>query len=407
MRINYLLKINLLVILLSCDNVKQSYNHPIESKLKAFGYLNYSLNIQSDSDFFTDSLMIKFSDTTNAKKIKSNEKDSVYKQIYNIKHARIDPNKNIYVQKNRSNYISVYDKEGKFLYLIGRNGNGPGEFTNLTTFEFNENYSKIFALDGLQIEVFERKLNNKFVYIYTVNHKLNMTKDLCLLNGKLYVYGFKYTKNDSSFQKTGFFPNITSSSPIHEIHPTKGEILNSFGTLYKSVSGAPPLDAILSNGNIECIDESEILVHSLNNFGFFFGYKFSGEHIWTSNINDFKFNTLVEKNINSPNPGIGFNNNDSFNILLPIHLFKNDLLITQIISSRQFQTLKQFKQIDSSNNDIFPTTVLIDSKTGHLFHTNTFYGRYMDSSKKNHIVLWDNSNTITSSPLSTLYIYDE
>ena len=66
----------------------------------------------------------------------------------------------LFVVHTNSNRCSVFDLKGKYLYDIGRKGNGPGEFTSISSLFFLEDNVGIF--DFLQRKIFYYSINGKF-----------------------------------------------------------------------------------------------------------------------------------------------------------------------------------------------------------------------------------------------------
>ncbi len=101
----------------------------------------------------------------------------------------VDDEDNIYVADSKQKYIRVFDKDGNYLRTIGRSGQGPGEFTDISSlsitpqnelmvndryaskfifFSLMGNYLRTDILEGLQAGLVHRTSKGTF-YVITVD----------------------------------------------------------------------------------------------------------------------------------------------------------------------------------------------------------------------------------------------
>ncbi len=90
--------------------------------------------------------------------------------LYRPSAAAVDKNGNIYILDGGNHRIQKYDKAGKYLATIGRRGQGPGEFEDLTNIGiFAENYLYASDVDVYKIEIYN--LNGKLIRGFRFHHK--------------------------------------------------------------------------------------------------------------------------------------------------------------------------------------------------------------------------------------------
>lgn len=73
-----------------------------------------------------------------------------------VNTIKTDDSGYVYITDEQSPLIRVYDNLGKFLRTVGREGDGPGEFTNTPAIEIN-NSNELVAFSGGNVAVFSRE----------------------------------------------------------------------------------------------------------------------------------------------------------------------------------------------------------------------------------------------------------
>lgn len=372
-----------IVVMMNCDS-NSDYSHPNKKKLESLGEVDYSIELESSEKTPIEGLTIESSNLVREISLAESLPEDF--QVFDIAHLKMDGNGLLYLAPQNIKSIIVLSETGEFKYLIGREGKGPGEFLEIRAMDFNSDYSKLFVLDRNEIEVFEfDNLKNQYVPQNTIIHKLNMVNDLCLMNERVFIQGFSFSNAASSSTKSGVFKSIEISKPVHEINLESGAIVNSFGLIYPSFSGAPPLDGILNKSSLSCNSESETIVSILENFAYFFGFDSDGEHLWTSNISDFLFQNLEERDINTPNAGLSYGSSNE-----PINSIYSVISLNDSTSILQVGTVKiggSFEYDEESTDQDLNSayTILIDQRTGSL-EVSTFYDERLLDANEEYVV---------------------
>lgn len=285
----------------------------------------------------------------------------------------IDPSGNIYIAQKHTNSINVYDSNGKFTYTIGNGGKGPGEFLRLITFAFDSDYQKLYAVDALEIEIFELN-EDRYEYTTTVPHSLVRPYDVCVLGSELFISGYKIKDEDMKSRKseTSYDIEAMVSPPITRIDPETFEHTLSFGYEYKSYSGFGTYDGILSETLLSCNEQTNTIVGYLKHFPYIFGYDRSGHQKWISKIDNYISTKFIEwKKPEHVNPGlIAHANERLLNFKYPIQKIYH-----KEYSLLQFGWAKPQPYYASSGTlQIKPDyrTILVDTYTGELFYSNAY-----------------------------------
>ncbi len=84
------------------------------------------------------------------------ENDNRY-MFYRIIDVKVDADENIYVMDIGNKRIQKYDRFGKYLCTIGREGQGPGEFQSPLSFDIDDNQGIVGVLDGRKLKLFDKK----------------------------------------------------------------------------------------------------------------------------------------------------------------------------------------------------------------------------------------------------------
>lgn len=339
MNIKKLFPILFFGITLGCDQ----NSHPNFEQLPKESDINFVLDLRTKAD--SPALSILNVVIEEPKFII--DKDSSGLELYEIMNLKIDSRDFIYFNQVGKQTINVFNNLGEFEYTIGREGRGPGEFRKINTFEFNKSKDTLYVQEDDEIEVFSFE-SNSFKYAYTIPMNVYRMNDICLLNNTLYYSGFSL--KDLEAPKSSDQPyNIIelTSLPINQYDLKVEKSVNSFGPLYKSYSGWWLLDAQLSNLKLHCNSESNTIVGIQENFGYFYGFSIEGEMKWISKLDNFKYATLVEKNINTPN--ITYSARSGAQI------------------SNERETASKFVVFQIMNDADNPIEVIINTENGEIF----------------------------------------
>ena len=83
--------------------------------------------------------------------------------------------------------VKVFDLSGKFLFMVGAKGGGPGEF--FRTFDFDVNDNGIYLLDVRNRKIIEYALDNSFREEYRYDGKLSGINSFFVTNQSNFVLG--------------------------------------------------------------------------------------------------------------------------------------------------------------------------------------------------------------------------
>lgn len=193
----------------------------------------------------------------------------------------IDHEGRLYIKQWTENTINVYSPDGDYLYSIGENGPGPGEFIDLQSFIFDSTYSTLFVLDRHKVDLFERENDGFFEYQTSFNHSLylggQLSASMCMLGSNLYISGFSNEFKESRKEMV---------HGINVIDLNTREPTASFGHIYESYRNAIVTSRIMSHMHITCNEQTDTVVAQHHDFPFMFGYSSSGEQKWVSRIDN-------------------------------------------------------------------------------------------------------------------------
>lgn len=246
---------------------------------------------------FSDSYSEPFPDIPAIKDMRlvSAISDSSYRDNYDgklIYHEKIaiDPSGNIYIPHIKS-AINVYDSLGKYSYSIGRGGRGPGEFHRLYSFDFSEDYNKLYALDAFEVEIYHLK-NGKFEYEKTLTHNLVVLNSICVLGDYFYISGF--SPSPPGFKNKSPEDRI-ASYPINKFRIDNLELVKSFGFEYQAYNDLPQFNRFMSEMMLTCNGTSNTIVGQLKDFPYMFGYSPDGKVKWISKFNNYAGTQFIEE----------------------------------------------------------------------------------------------------------------
>lgn len=94
-----------------------------------------------------------------------------------------------YVVVLKLNQILVFDKEGKFIRSIGRQGQGPGSFNHIQNIAIDEENKRIFILNSRPRRIISYKLNGEFLAESITTPFGSILNDINYVDNKLVIVG--------------------------------------------------------------------------------------------------------------------------------------------------------------------------------------------------------------------------
>ena len=103
--------------------------------------------------------------------------------FYVVKDIAVDSEGNIYVVDARNYRIQKFDRNGKYLQTIGRQGQGPGEFQRPARIQLDDLTGNIYVRDApINLHIF----NNSGIYVRTV-HFTDSFKDFAPMDNESFI----------------------------------------------------------------------------------------------------------------------------------------------------------------------------------------------------------------------------
>ncbi len=292
-------------------------------------------------------------------------------EFYRVSNVVMGSDGRTYIRHFHTNSIRVYDSSGRFEYVIGREGRGPGEFIRIGSFKLDHRNQLLYVIDefGYKVEVFEKQ-EDRFTYSRSIFHKYNMALDLCLLGDDLFVSGESLPMDTENGK-------LQNAGPIARIDPMTGNVEYTFGFSYPTKSGRQ--DMSLSKSLLSCNENTNTVIAYSLYFPYIIGYSPQGNEKWRSTMDGFVSWEFIEfKSSEYKNPGMRFfTNKDIFNYKYPtqdIPLGEYSLL--QFGWNGPFvsvgQTPKLNPPIRSEDKEPRTRTILVNSGTGELLHSDAY-----------------------------------
>lgn len=360
---------------MGCTTDKNEVVHPVLDRLPNSDQLDHKLNIleKKPEPFEQLTYIDKLEVTRVIGKDASVDSPEYYDTV--LKKADIDSKSNIYLTQAHTNSITVYDKDGKYIYSIGRGGRGPGEFLKLITFSFDQNFQTLYVLDFFEIEKFVFN-GEKFEYSKTIPHKFIQVFDMCTLDNNLYISGYKFSKNDTTKYNSDLQRRIQAkvTPPITRFNTNDLNPETSFGYEYHSQFGYGSHEGVMSGMLLSCNETTNTIVGYQKNFPFIFGYDSTGNNKWVSRIDGIKTPQFIEfKDTKDGAVGLMHNTQKGKyfdkNPIASINL--NEYEILQLHETGPVQNMGNFDP-DLVQRELNYKTILIDTETGRLSYSDNY-----------------------------------
>jgi len=235
-------------------------NGPIHPKTDLIPYYD-SVNVQVSDDSIDNRFGVELG--TPAQKI-GNQKENI---IGRIDDAIIDNVNNTLVLDSEEYEIKVYNENGRLLKSIGRRGAGPGEFESPESLSMSKGGWFIATDRNTRIQLYEPSREG---YERIGSFAVGFTpEDACILNGEIYLQGFR------------------SEHPTQSVHvySREGNHLRSFGPVYESENVS--IRYRLSSGDIACDRSTNRIIAAFELMPLIYGYTPEGTLQWTSRIRPF------------------------------------------------------------------------------------------------------------------------
>lgn len=199
----------------------------------------------------------------------------------------VDREGNIYVLDRGSFRIQKFNKEGDFIQTIGREGQGPGEFSEPTFISLDEK-ENIYVKDGVKVQIFDRTgqfvrsfsipFNSNYFKITSEGNFLgerrtimppdNLHEDVVLMDDKSKILKdiaeFSSIKMDSMFNRKDRFavhvPELSFCSSLKDyaVYGFPSEyrlfVVNSEGDVKKMIEVAGPAEKISNKERQKIMD---------------------------------------------------------------------------------------------------------------------------------------------------------
>jgi len=142
--------------------------------------------------------------------------------LYNPSDIEVDPSRSmIYIADSGNDRVLVFDFDGKLKKIIGRQGQGPGEFSNPTGMDVLEDGTLAVAdAQSNRIQLFDKS----WEFVKSINTKEVRVADLVFKDDKFYTI--------SSYGMAGYSLSIRSdveTNPLVNVLDQEGNLIQTMG----------------------------------------------------------------------------------------------------------------------------------------------------------------------------------
>ncbi len=351
----YLILIYLIIVMLGCEK----FTHPNTQFFEEIESNALTINLDSTYQAYPDELSFLFNESQ-SKKLESISGEINDVQFLDVQTSFLSENL-IFVVSEGIKSVFVFNFEGKLLHRIGREGNGPGEFTKIKNISFDESNGFLYILDNNEVEIFE-STSSGFQFLRTKILRTVSNYGLCSFDNKVYLAGIGIEEDNTN-------NTVTSSNLIKVFDQTLDSVVTTFGKPYKSYSKNPVLDALLSKGELMCNEENKSLTYIFSDYGYGIEFENNGNPKLVYKFLGFSPREIEEINVQRPNEaGITYLNSDNINVFAS-SLSLNNYRIFQIGSMNFARNLEE---VISSNeqtekNQLKPLNIIVNAETKNIF----------------------------------------
>jgi hypothetical protein len=365
--------------MLGCNN--DQYVHPNITFFKDIEVQDIvTINIDSTYRAYSNETLTTLFDRKQKIELENISSEIKDIQFLDIQTATLGE-KYIYVVSEGINSVFVYNFEGELVFRLGRNGNGPGEFTNIKNISVDERNGFLYVLENNEIEIFRYRSNG-----YEHLKKKILTNvsnyDLCSFGNKVYLVGI-------DIEKESINQTITTSDLIKVYDQSLDSVISQFGKPYKSYSENPVLDALLSKGKLLCNEKRGSISYLFSDFGYEveFGKNWEPKILYA--FKGFSPRKLKENNVDQPkNASITYLDEGKINVFASAFSYKN-YSIYQIGNMSMANNLKDIlsKNKFNESNIPKPKTIIIDTETKEIYSNNSINYRILSISSRGALIV--------------------
>lgn len=193
--------------------------------------------------------------------------DGVEGEVFGqIRDVEVHDSGRIVVLDSQSSKLSVFDRDGALLQILGRPGDGPGELNHPRAITFASDGSLyVFGALG-RVTVFAPEGDSlRYLRSYRLRRTL---ADACALGDLIFVHGVSRGDNR-----------------VIQSYDLDGELLASFGVVYRD--GTPLIQEQLSKGRLACLDDPPRVVLAPAALPLLRAFDPSGTPLWSARLDRF------------------------------------------------------------------------------------------------------------------------
>lgn len=193
--------------------------------------------------------------------------DGVEGEVFGrIRDLEVHDSGRITVLDSQRNKLSVFDRDGELLQILGRAGDGPGELRHPRAITFASDGSLyVFGALG-RVTVFAPE-GDSFRYLRSYRLRRALA-DACALGDRIFVHGV--SRGDGR---------------VIQSYDLDGELLASFGEVYRD--GTPLIQEQLSKGKLACLDHPPRVVLAPAALPLLRAFDPSGAPLWSLRLEGF------------------------------------------------------------------------------------------------------------------------
>ena len=188
-----------------------------------------------------------------------------------------DSHGRLYLLDASTGTVRIFHADGSYAGSFGRAGRGPGELEYAEALSVSDSgtVAAVVTRRGVTV-VFKRTERGDFIYRNNIDHSGIVPDDGCIMNGHLYLIGYK----------------SGTSGNIHKLS-LEGELISTFGSLYKSRNTFVE-SSLTMRGQIACMERSGVVGAIKEQVPALTGYSEDGTVLWTVKFRGIR-PTLVEE----------------------------------------------------------------------------------------------------------------